>query len=269
MADIEPSRVKPNIVTFWHGPALHPIYRLCLASQVRLGFSVTVYSYGPLAGLPAGARSADAEAILPLAVLDRLRSRNPAADPKENRHLLQFSDLFRMRLQREGLGVWLDADIFLLRPFEIDPAMPFFGRESRKFLGNAVLYLPTQNPIVGEFEQLLTTPDLRPDWLPPRLRLRKLWWDLTNVSYRPGDLSTVLYGPLALTQLAKRHGLETFAFDSETFYTDDTRFFDPSDVASVLADPRIVGIHLKAKRRSEDPPLAGSLYEWALREIAL
>jgi hypothetical protein len=55
---------------------------------------------------------------------------------------LQFSDFFRMRLMAERAGLWLDADVLLLKPIEIDPAKPYFAWERRRQLGNSVLYLP-------------------------------------------------------------------------------------------------------------------------------
>ena len=54
--------MRPDVVTFWHGP-LDPLRRLCLASQVAAGHRVTVYSFDPLAGLPAGVGNAEAEAF--------------------------------------------------------------------------------------------------------------------------------------------------------------------------------------------------------------
>ena len=42
----------------------------------------------------------------------------------------------------QGAGLWLDADVLLLKPVEIDPAKPFFAWERPRQLGNSVLYLP-------------------------------------------------------------------------------------------------------------------------------
>ena len=55
---------------------------------------------------------------------------------------LQFSDFFRMRLMAQKAGLWLDADVLLLKPVEIDPAKPYFAWERPRQLGNSVLYLP-------------------------------------------------------------------------------------------------------------------------------
>ena len=55
--------MRPDVVTFWYGPLDH-LRRLCLKSQVAAGHKVTVYSFGPLAGLPDGIDNADAEAVV-------------------------------------------------------------------------------------------------------------------------------------------------------------------------------------------------------------
>ena len=45
--------MRPEIVTFWHGP-LDALRLLCLRSQVAAGHKVTIYSFEPLARLPDG-----------------------------------------------------------------------------------------------------------------------------------------------------------------------------------------------------------------------
>ena len=111
--------MRPEVVTFWHGP-LDALRRLCLRSQIAAGHRVTVYSFEPLAGLPDGVANAAAEPVLPRAFANRLRPAEPDGSWRDWT-LLQFSDFFRMRLMAQGAGLWLDADVLLLRPVEIDP----------------------------------------------------------------------------------------------------------------------------------------------------
>src|ERR1700732_800961 len=126
------STLQPEIVTFWHGP-LDGLRRLCLRSQVAAGHKVTVYSFDPIAQLPDGVGNAEAEAILPHTFAERLRPTGPDGVWRD-RTTLQFSDVFRMRLMAkntfkntsESAGLWLDADILLLKSIEIDPIKPYF-----------------------------------------------------------------------------------------------------------------------------------------------
>ncbi len=166
--------MRPDVVTFWHG-RLDALRLLCLRSQVAAGHNVTVYSFDPLAGLPDGVSNAEAEAILPHHFSERLRPPQPDGSWRDWT-TLQFSDFFRMRLMAQRANpnsarLWLDADVLLLKPIEIDPAKPFFAWERPRQLGNSVLYLPPDDPIVTAFEELMKQDELTPNWLSLRHRL--------------------------------------------------------------------------------------------------
>ena len=162
--------MRPDIVTFWYGP-LDNLRRLCLRSQVAAGHKVTIYSFEPLAQLPDGVGNAEAEAILPHTFAERLRPTGPSGTWIDWT-MLQFSDFFRMRLLAKNAGLWLDADVLLLKPVEIDPAKPYFAWERQHQIGNSVLYLPPGDPIVATFDALMAQDELTPDWLSPRHRRR-------------------------------------------------------------------------------------------------
>src|SRR5947207_13172496 len=153
--------MRPEIVTFWHGP-LDALRLTCLRSQVAAGHRVTVYSFEPIAQLPDGVGNAEAEAILPHAFSENLRP--PQQDGRwRDWTILQFSDFFRMRLMARGAGLWLDADVLLLKPVEIDLAKPYFAWERPRQLGNSVLYLPAADPSVTAFESLAQQDERTPD----------------------------------------------------------------------------------------------------------
>lgn len=263
-----PAAVKPDIVTFWHGGPPHRIHRMCLASQVKRGFRVTLYSYAPVPGLPPGVENADAAAVLPLAFLARLRTRLPGVS--NDWAVYQLSDLIRMRLQEMQRGLWLDTDVFLFRDFRIDPTQPFFAWESRRFIGNAVLYLPPTHPILLDFARLWNEDSFLADWLPARLRARSLLWRALGRPHGVHDLNIMVYGPLALTMLARRHGCVEAALPLERFqkWARTDRFFEPDDVNATLDDPQVLGMHIHRKARRDEPAAPGSLYAWALRDVA-
>ena len=194
--------MRPDVVTFWHGP-LDRLRLTCLRSQVAAGHNVTVYSFDPLPGLPDGVGNAEAEAILPHSFSERLRPPQPDGSWRDWT-ILQFSDFFRMRLMAERAGLWLDADVLLLKPIEIDPAKPYFAWERRRQLGNSVLYLPSDDPIVRAFEDLMEQEDLTPDWLALRHRVTFMLRQLRHRSSRLSDIRVAIYGPAALTALARR-----------------------------------------------------------------
>jgi hypothetical protein len=253
----------PDVVTFWHG-RLDGLRRLCLRSQVAAGHKVTVYSFEPLAELPDGVGNAEAEAILPQAFAERLRPTAPGAVWRDWT-TLQFSDFFRMRLMARGAGLWLDADVLLKKPVEIDPAKPCFAWERPRQLGNSVLYLPADDAIVTAFTALMQQDELTPDWLALRHRLifavRK--W---RGSRRLSDVRLAIYGPAALTALARRAGELNHALPKKSFYAvhaEPRLFFEPSDFSALIADPDISGFHISPKGRGDQPPVPGSLHAWA------
>ncbi len=259
----------PEIVTFWRGP-LDRLRRLCLASQVAAGHRVTVYSFEPIDGLPAGVAQADAGAVLPKAFAERLRPSGPNGEWIDWT-MLQFSDFFRMRLFAQGRGVWLDADVLLLKPVQAAPDKPYFAWEKPAQLGNSALYLPPDDPIVGAFERLIAQDELTPDWLSTRHRLTFQWHRLTGRARGVSDIRVSIFGPAALTALARRHDRLGYALPRGAFYAvhaEPRLFFEPRDTAALIADPQVVGFHISPKGRGNETPRSGSLYAWAAERFA-
>jgi hypothetical protein len=258
----------PDIVTFWHGP-LDRLRQTCLRSQLAAGHKVTVYSFDTIAGLPDGIGSADAEAILPHAFSEKLRS--PESDGSwRDWTTLQFSDFFRMRLMARGAGLWLDADVLLLKRIELDRAKPYFAWERPRQLGNSVLYLPPGDPIVTAFEDLMEQEELTPEWLSLKHRLTFLAQRLRGGSNLVSDVRVAIYGPAALTALANRAGSAPDALPKKSFYAvhaDAAQFFEPSDFAALIADPDVIGLHVSPKGRGNSAPIPGSLFAWAVERF--
>jgi hypothetical protein len=260
--------MRPDVVTFWHGP-LDALRRTCLRSQVEAGHKVTVYSFEPLAQLPDGVGNAEAEAILPHSFSEKLRPPQPDGSWRDWT-ILQFSDFFRMRLMARNAGLWLDADVLLLKPIEIDPAKPYFAWERPRQLGNSVLYLPADHPIVMAFAELMEQDELTPDWLALRHRLTFALRQLRGGSNRLSDIRIAIYGPASLTALARRAGELNHALPQRSFYAvhaDPKRFFERSDFSKLIADPKIIGLHISPKGRGNQPPIPGSLYAWAAEKF--
>lgn len=263
------TRIRPDVVTFWHG-SLDALRLTCLRSQVAAGHKVTIYSFDPIPGLPDGVGNAEAEAILSHAFAEKLRPAQPDGSWRDWT-ILQFSDFFRIRLMALGAGLWLDADVLLLKSVEIDPAKPYFAWERPHLLGNSVLYLPPDDPIVAAFEKLIAQDELTPDWLAVRHRLTFALHRLVGRSVRASDVRLAIYGPAALTALARREGELKYARPRKSFYavhSKPRRFFEPSNFPPLINDPEIIGFHLSAKGRARQPPVPGSLYAWAAKKFA-
>ena len=256
--------MRPDIVTFWHGP-LDALRRLCLRSQVAAGHKVTVYSFDPLAQLPEASAmprpKRSCRMLSPKGCARPDRTACGATGPRCNSR-----DFFRMRLMAQNAGLWLDADVLLLKPVEIDPAKPYFAWERPRQLGNSVLYLPPGDPIVTAFDALMQQDELTPDWLALRHRLTFGLRKLRGGSHRLSDIRVAIYGPAALTALARRAGELQHALPKKSFYAvhaEPKLFFEPSDFSALIGDPEIIGFHISPKGRGSEAPIPGSLYAWA------
>ena len=108
-----------------------------------------------------GIEQRDAAEILPRSAIVRHQSGSVAL----------FSDHFRFELQRRGLGLWLDADTYLLAPLDYPRGAHVFGWNEPDWLGAGVLQLPADSPIVGEVLSLFERPHV-PRWLRWQDRLR-------------------------------------------------------------------------------------------------
>jgi hypothetical protein len=75
-----------------------------------------------------------------------------------------------------------------------------------------------------------------------------------------------VFGPAALTALARRHGTLRYALPKRSFYavhSEPKKFFEPTDFPHLLRDPGIIGLHISPKGRAMLPPVPGSLFHWA------
>jgi hypothetical protein len=261
-----------KIASLWHSGPLRNIERLCLASWIEAGAEVDLYTYGPVQGVPDGVRLCPGPAVLDDALLARLqpilRKDRQAWQP-----MMNFSDLFRVRLQALGAGLWLDGDVFLFRPFAHDPAKPYFAWEDHHRIGASVFYLPPDSPMVADYLRVLEDPDLWPHWLGFRRGvLKPAAWRLLGRPFSAPDLGITVYGNDAFSRLARKHGLLHHALGTRAFYAwngkETLRFYDPEWPERLEDDPAVTGLHIHHKRHPIPYPPQGSLYDRMLRRLA-
>ncbi len=238
----------------WIGPGLSALERACMRSVMAQGHALALYTYGDVDGVPGGVEQRDAAQILPRSAVVRHQSGSVAL----------FSDHFRFELQRRGLGLWLDADTYLLAPLDYPRGVHVFGWNEPGWLGAGVLQLPADSPIVSEVLGLFERPHV-PNWLRWQDRLRSHVRAVIAGGVALGELPWGVAGPLALTALARKHGVIDHAQERSTFYPFDYAqgdwIFDPARKLEEWITPQTRAIHLYnhmiAPRKSE-PAVPGS-----------
>jgi hypothetical protein len=87
---------------------------------------------------------------------------------------------------------------------------------------------------------------------------------------RISEVRLAIYGPAALTALARRAGELQYALPKKSFYAvhaEPKLFFDPTDFSALLRDPDIIGFHISPKGRGNQQPVPGSLHAWAAEKF--
>lgn len=259
-----------DICTFWYGDSLRPIDRLCLSSMVKTGQRVKLFSHGHINNVPEGVELFEAEPILPLKTLYRLDPHFPDYLPSIT--IVQFSDFFRVMLMKHEQGVWLDTDVFLTKQFHPKQGEVWLAQENKSRVGVSALYFPPDNPIISEFENYLASDEMVPNWL----GFRRRYWlpfrlKMKNLPIVPGRIGITVFGNDGISRLAKRYGFFKQAKEKQTFYYWTARkaenIFDPSFGLEPLTDPRFIGFHIHKKNKTTQKPIAGSFYDWAVKQI--
>ena len=143
-----------KVSTLWLKGRIRKIDHVCLASMVANNLDVSLYCYDDLSNVPDGIKLKDANEILDISLLERLQ----CIKKKENnpsQPIANFSDFFRIFLQKFEKGLWLDTDVFIFKPFTYDTERVYFGFEGKGRIGSPVFYLPKDHPIISEYENLI------------------------------------------------------------------------------------------------------------------
>ena len=108
--------------TFWTGKPLSRMERAALQSYVNCGYTVTIYTYNPMAEFMVQVPPSpyiivrDARELLPESQLFQYAGRAGVGKRENAYSYLPFSDLFRFTMLHRNGGAWIDLDIFMTRP---------------------------------------------------------------------------------------------------------------------------------------------------------
>ncbi|PSH58575.1 hypothetical protein [Phyllobacterium endophyticum] len=259
-----------EICSFWYGSSLRFVDRVCLASMILAGHRVKLFCYDPIGNVPSGVEVHDAEPVLPRHVFARINKDFPAKRPGVT--VLQFSDLFRVMLMKHGEGAWLDTDVYLIKPFDPAPAKPYLARENFSRLGVSALYLPPDNPIIGDFDAYINGTEILPDWLGFHRRfIKPALARLKGEEVTTGMIGHTVFGNDGISRLARRHGFFRDAAPKESFYywtgRDALRIFDAKYGLEPIRHKDFIGFHIHKKQPTDLPAEPGSFYHWAIERV--
>jgi hypothetical protein len=155
------------------------------------------------------------------------------------------SDIYRMRILAEGMGIYVDCDVFALSPFEDSEYI--FGWDScfawkiedmsadphiLGLINGAVLKIPVGSDLMNKMLAATENPYFIPPWLSPRKIVRyklqkSLGFGIPVTKQRWGTI-----GPIALTHYVRALNLTHHVLAPDIFY-----FFRPGHHTCLLNDP--------------------------------
>lgn len=194
--------------SLWIGRDLRPIARACLASFVRHGHRTVLYCYDPPSDLPAGVDLADAASIIPPSRIIRHKKTGSTS---------LFSNLFRYELQRRNLGLWIDCDVYCVRPIRLQGSH-IYGWEHPNSINTAVLGLPPDAPVIEKLIGLFEMKSPVLPWLDPADHAAFTARRLAGEEFSLADLPWGSAGPAALSYLLMEAGLARLAAARTVFY---------------------------------------------------
>ncbi len=210
----------PTCHTLWIGAELGPVGRACLASFAAAGHRVCLHSYDPVADVPEGVDTFDADGLI---------DRSEIVRHQETGSVSLFSNRYRYEILTTLGGLWIDCDVLCLKPI---PAKPYvFGWEDEHRMNGAVLGLPSGSPMLEDLRAIFTTPAFTPPWASWKRRLRYRFYRLARPGWGLGHMPWGTAGPIAITHYARKHGVADQAEARDVFYP------VPFSEASVLSDP--------------------------------
>lgn len=250
--------------------------RLCLTSFLNHGHRVELFAYERPENLPDGVVLADADSII---------ARENMFFYKGGRTPAVFADLFRIELLAQGRGIWVDCDVFCLRPFTgaHEYLMGFENRPSwRNFwaaqVNNAVLKIPADSPLIAAQRSIFqpgATPIGLPFWRRAEVTLRRAFGEDLPVHYMQFGAT----GPAPLTHFIDKLGLTDKVQPKDVLYPLDYQdaaklLQRGSDIASFITE-RSLSVHIwnsaltGRHSRARMDPEPGSFLDTELRRFGL
>lgn len=223
----------------WVGGSLGYLEQACLASAVAVGHPVSLYTYHGISNVPASIDVRDARDVLPQERLIHNKATGSVA---------LGSDIFRYELMRHGLGCWIDADVYFLKPLTFGDDRLVCGFEDEQAVCSAILQIPQHSPLLADLLAFVNADPVIPPWWPLDEQERQQKLAMQGRALKLEDMPWGTAGPKALTHFIGKNGLTAEVTPREVFYplhwSEAGRLFLPDGRVEENFTPQTRAIHL-------------------------
>jgi len=251
----ETASLLPVLSVLWIEGKLSYIENLCLRSMVACGHTVHLYSYGEVTNVPEGVELCSAESILP---------RSKLLKHKKSGSYSLGSNIFRYELLQKRDTIWLDADIYCLKPLD-GLGKIVFGWESETVINGAVLGLPSDHIMLQQLKKYYDARVFLPPWWSRRRKISNVLRSFIGIDKKAERVGWGVLGPKAVTYFAKNTEITEYACEPEVFYPipldNIDEIFDPNARPEQYITERTVTVHLwneMIKHRKQELPEQGT-----------
>lgn len=199
----------PAIHALWIGQQLGEISSACLSSFVKQGHSVHLHTYSDIHDLPKGITICDASKII---------KKEKIFKHKHTGSYAVFADIFRYELLRNVNGIYVDCDVYCLKPLTIPEHGYLFGLEDDNIINNAILSLPSNSPLLNCLTDIITHKNFIPEWYSDKAKKRLRLRNAFGLSKHISEMKWGVTGPEALTHYVNACELGRVAQAIDVFY---------------------------------------------------
>lgn len=210
MHNHQPSTTHNTLIhALWIGDKLGEISRCCLTSFIKQGHSVYLHTYGDIQDLPQGITICDANKIIKKEKIFRHKHTGSYAI---------FADIFRYELLKNVNGIYVDCDVYCLKPLTIPEHGYLFGLEDDNIINNAILALPSNSSLLNRLSNIITHKNFIPEWYSDKAKKRLKLRNIFGLSKHISEMKWGVTGPEALTYYVNACKVEHLAQAIDIFY---------------------------------------------------
>ncbi len=214
--------VLPVVNAIWIGSKLGSIHAACLTSFVVAGHRTVLHCYQRPEDTPAGIELADARKLMPESAVISYRKSGSFS---------LFSNIYRLKILEAGLGLYVDCDVFCLKPIQDKDFI--FGFETDTGLNGAVLKLPSDSRVLKDFLAAAVDRSFIPPWYKKSRRRQLGFRKAIGFPVTVDRLPWGTLGPRALTYFAEESGVLSHGAPIDVFYP------VPFDRVGLFVDPAL------------------------------